>query len=43
MGQNCGIFFFKDSQVSPGIRLNTREYNVWGIKLMTKVIRLHKL
>ena len=29
--------------VSPGIHLNTWKYNVWGIKLETKLMRLHKI
>ena len=29
--------------VLPGIHLNTWKYNVWGIKLEKKVIRLHKI
>ena len=29
--------------VSAGIHLNTWKYNVWGIKLATKVMRLHKI
>ena len=30
-------------KVSPGIHLNTWKYNVRGIKLATKVMRLHKI
>ena len=30
-------------KVSPRIHLNTWKYNVWGIKLATKVMRLHKI
>ena len=30
-------------KVSPGIHLNTWNYNVWGIKLATKVMCLHKI
>ena len=36
-------FYFTKSQVSPGIHLNTSKYNVWGIKLETKVMRLQKI
>ena len=36
-------FFSQKVKVSPGIHLNTWKYNAWGIKLATKVIRLHKI
>ena len=39
------ICFTQKVKVSQGIHLNTCtwEYNVWGIKLATKVMRLHKI
>ena len=36
-------FISQKVKVSPGIHLNTWKYNVWGIKLATKVMRLHKI
>ena len=36
-------FYFTESQSFTGIHLNTWKYNVWGIKLATKVMRLHKI
>ena len=36
-------FISQKVKVSPGIHLNTWKYNVRGIKLATKVIRLHKI
>ena len=36
-------FYSQKVKVSPGIRLNTWKYHVWGIKLATKVMRLHKI
>ena len=36
-------FTSQKGKVSPGIDLNTWKYNVWGIKLETKVMRLHKI
>ena len=36
-------FYFTESQVSSSIHLNTCKYYVCGIKLETKVMRLHKI
>ena len=36
-------FYFTESQSFAGIHLNTWKYHVWGIKLATKVICLHKI
>ena len=35
-------FYFTESQVSSSIHLNTCKFYVCGIKLETKVMRLHK-
>ena len=37
------IFFSQKVKVSLSIHLNTYYYNVCGIKLETKVLRLHKI
>ena len=37
------ILFHRKSKFRRGIHLNTWKYNVWGIKLETKVTRLHKI
>ena len=36
-------FYFTENQSFAGIHLNTWKYNVWGIKLATKVMRVHKI
>ena len=36
-------FTSQKGKVLPGIHLNTWKYNVWGIKLETKVMCLHKI
>ena len=36
-------FYFTDSQKFAGYSPEYRKYNVWGIKLETKVMRLHKI
>ena len=36
-------FYFTEGKVSSSIHLNTCKYYVCGIKLETKVMRLHKI
>ena len=36
-------FYFTESQSFIGIHLNTWKYNICGIKLETKVMRLHEI
>ena len=36
-------FISQKVKVSLGIHKNTLNYNVWGIKLAMKVMRLHKI
>ena len=43
-----GYFFLSNFnsqkfKFSPGIHLNTCKYNVWGMQLERKVMRLHKI